>query len=77
MSFGFIKKRTLNVLEFLSCYLLMAETMEKLCDSYTKTQGDITNYRCKYVNKDTITLLKLVHFIGVVTRCGIFFFILL
>ena len=50
----------------------MAETMEKLCVSYTKTQGDITNYRCKYVNKD-ITLLKLVHFIGVVTRCGIFF----
>jgi hypothetical protein len=38
----------------------------------TQTQGDITNYRCKYVNKD-ITLLKLVHFIGVVTRCGIFF----
>ena len=73
MSFQFIKKKnSLNVLEFLSCYLLMAETMEKLCVSYTKTQGDITNYRCKYVNKD-ITLLKLVHFIGVVTRCGIFF----
>ena len=51
----------------------MAETMEKLC-IHIKIQGDITNYRCKYVNKGYIySLLKLVHFIGVVTRCGIFF----